>query len=527
MTLSLYPDLFNDVFGPIMQPGSSSHTAAPCRMGYLCNSILGEKPVEITIQMDTEGSFVGTFGSMNEDLGMLAGALGFLPDDSRLFDVKEICKKEGINYKFDFCEMKESPHLNSLKFILKSKSGKESSIVANSIGGGMIETVLVNGYPFQGQGDTYVVLIFDENGEINHRELELKLQNIDIFESGLNTSSEKVLHWFKTSDKPKGIENILNEYDFAIMKPILPVATRKEKKPALFDSMTKWIELAKEQNVGLAEIAIQYEINSSGWNREEILNYMEKVRKYMHRQTHAIYEEDVIVREFSFTGNKYKEWSEYSENKNPLCGNVITLALKYAYAAQAAIPGIPFVPGPMGTGGGFVYAVLSAVQELNGYKKDDLIRALFVAAGVGAISYARTNPTGEVIGCAGECGVCMSMAAAGLSEMIGSTPEQIEASASLAMQSAIGWPCDTIPGGFWQPCGSRVTTTVAMAITFAELARANTDPVLPYHEVIDVADEIGRSMDRGLLCTAGGGHCNAPTAQKYICEFKEWHKNQI
>ena len=45
--IELYPEFYNDVFGPIMQPGSSSHMAAPCRAGYLCNSILGEEVAEI------------------------------------------------------------------------------------------------------------------------------------------------------------------------------------------------------------------------------------------------------------------------------------------------------------------------------------------------------------------------------------------------------------------------------------------------------------------------------------------------
>jgi len=35
MRIDSYPEFFNDVFGPVMQPGSSSHTAGPCRLGYL------------------------------------------------------------------------------------------------------------------------------------------------------------------------------------------------------------------------------------------------------------------------------------------------------------------------------------------------------------------------------------------------------------------------------------------------------------------------------------------------------------
>ena len=73
----------------------------------------------------------------------------------------------------------------------------------------------------------------------------------------------------------------------------------------------------------------------------------------------------------------------------------------------------------MGGGGGYMYAALSAVQEARGMDDDDLLRGLFVAAGVGAIAYTRTAPTGEVIGCSGEAGICGAMAAAGIVEMVG------------------------------------------------------------------------------------------------------------
>ena len=145
--VDLYPEFYNDVFGPIMAPGSSSHMAAPCRAGYMCNSLLGgDEVAEIVVEMDNDGSFKGTFGTMNEDLGMLNGALGHMPDHADFFNVKPWLKEHGIPYRFDFCTMKESAHINSLKFILTGKSGKTATLVANSIGGGMIETVWVNGW---------------------------------------------------------------------------------------------------------------------------------------------------------------------------------------------------------------------------------------------------------------------------------------------------------------------------------------------------------------------------------------------
>ncbi len=76
MPIPSYPEFFNDVFGPIMQPGSSSHTAGPCRIGFLARSLLGEELRAIHVLLDANGSFAGTFGIMAEDRAMVAGALG-------------------------------------------------------------------------------------------------------------------------------------------------------------------------------------------------------------------------------------------------------------------------------------------------------------------------------------------------------------------------------------------------------------------------------------------------------------------
>src|SRR5665647_2202216 len=66
--------------------------------------------------------------------------------------------------------------------------------------------------------------------------------------------------------------------------------------------------------------------------------------------------------------------------------------IKWAYGAGSGIPGVVVVPGPMGGGAGYIYAAMSAVQDARGLSEDDLLRGLFVAAGIGAISYTRSAP---------------------------------------------------------------------------------------------------------------------------------------
>lgn len=527
--IQLYPEFYNDVFGPLMQPGSSSHMAAPCRAGYLCNSLLGEDVAEILVEMDRDSSFTGTFGQMNEDLGMLNGAMGHLPDDADFFSIKSRLRENDIPFRFEFCSMKESSHINALKFTLTGISGKRATLVANSTGGGMVETVWVNGYAFAGKGDTYVLCVFDPESRMDGQKLGEKIARCQtVMERGSGQGQRGgVMHWFKLDSEPAAeLTGLLSGYDHAVMRPVLPVPTTTAKRPQLFDTMTEWRRLAEEQGKTMPEVAIDYEIAASGWSRDRVVAYMRDVLKpAMHRRTHALYEEDVTPLCTPFTELHYKKWHA-AMPALPVDMGVISKSIKYVMAGQPPVPGVLNVPGPMGTGGGFLYGAVSAVQEELGLSEEDVLRALFVGAGVGAICYTRTGPTGEVIGCTGECGCCTAMAAAAITEMLRGTPEQVEAAASMALQASVGWPCDPIPGGKDMPCMSRVLFIASMSIVFAQWALAGQDPVLPFHEVVDVADKVGRNLSGDLLCTARGGHCDTPTARCISARFREWHEKQ-
>lgn len=524
----LYPEFYNDVFGPLMQPGSSSHMAAPCRAGLLCRALLGEDAADILVEMDPEGSFAGAFGQMNEDLGMLNGALGRAPDHPDFFAAKETLQQKGVSYRFAFCPMKESDHINALKFILTGVSGKKATLVANSIGGGMVETVWVNGYAFSGKGDTYALYVFDPNNALDGAELTAKVAACQpILESGAGEGQKGGrMHWFKLESAPNpSLIQSLTGLDIAMTPPILPVPTTAAKKPQLFDTMAIWRRLAQEQGKTLAEVAIDYEMAASGWDRQQVVAFMrDKIQPAMHRRTHALYEENAKPLCTPFTELHYQKW-DAALPRLPLNMGVISKSIRYVTAGQPPVAGVLNVPGPMGTGGGFLYGVLSAVQEELRLSDEAVLQGLFVAAGVGAICYTRTNPTGEVIGCAGECGCCAAMAAAALVQMLGGSPEQAEAAASMTLQAAVGWPCDPIPGGKDMPCMSRVLCIASMPIVFAQWALAGQDPVLPFHEAVDVADQVGRSLSGDLLCTARGGHCAAPAARCAAAAFRQWRRD--
>ena len=525
--IEYYPEFFNDVFGPIMQPGSSSHTAGPCRIGYLAHQLLQSSLKHVLIELDKNGSFVGTFGHMNEDLGMLAGAYGLLPDDKRIFDIRQLLIEDGISYCFEYVDFPPDSHPNVVRFVLTDVENNSVILTGNSTGGGMIETVQIMGIPYRFVGDAFLTCIsFKDESDISSSisksigilEIET-LRKTDGEKLYLIRSEHRINEWSGQLISKNG--SVLFQLD-----PILPVVASKDRKKQLFTSFEEWISFAKVKNISLSEAAVIYEKNASGWTKEHIRKYMRTVQHYMERQTQAVYEDDSQLINTPYSGYHYAGWRKYKAEKAPLAGTVIAQALHYAFGVQALIKGVKLVPGPMGTGGGYLYAAMRAVKEAYACDDEAVLDGLFVAAGVGAISYTRTNPTGEMLGCTGECGICGAMAAAGITQMVGGTPEQVEAAASLTLQAALGWPCDPIPGGHNQPCMSRVLTAVTMAITFADIALSGRKAVIPFHEVIDEADAMGKQMSNELKCTSCGGLCETPTGKQCRREFEQWRQMQ-
>ncbi len=482
------------------------------------------------IELDKDGSFAGTFGIMAEDRAMVAGVLGYLPDDERLFRSFELAAGAGVDVGFAFTEIAESRHPNAVKFILTGKSGLMVELVGDSTGGGMVETVSVDGFSYRTLGDAFVLLVQDPQEALSPERIErLRAELPDLLDAQeVRVAGRGVLYAFALPAEPdisalrEAFVGAVPVLRLALLRPLLPVVSRPDRKPQLFDTMTRWRELAAEQDAPLWEVAVRYEMDASGWPRDEVVGRMRELALVMRRQTRAVYEEDLTVPEGPFRPDFAGRWARHAATPARVTDGITAQTIKYAYGAGAGIPGVENVPGPMGGGAGYVYAALSAVREARELGDDDLLRGLFVAAGIGAIAYTRTEPTGEVLGCTGESGVCGAMAAAAIAEMVGGSPEAVENAASLALQAFMGLPCDPMPGGLSQPCRSRIMAATCTAHVFADMALAGHEAVLPLHEAIDVADGIGRALPPELLCTSEGGCCLAPTAQARRAEYRRW-----
>lgn len=195
-------------------------------------------------------------------------------------------------------------------------------------------------------------------------------------------------------------------------------------------------------------------------------------------------------------------------------GGVFTQAIAAALATgevNAAMGRI--VAAPTGGASGVVPAALLTTAEERGADDSALAYALFAAAGVGGVVAARATLSGAVGGCQAEVGSAAAMAAAGVVELCGGSPEQAGNGAALAMQGLLGLVCDPIAGLVEVPCVARNATGVAVALAAAEMALAGVEFPVPFDEVVDAQAQVGRSLPPSLRETALGGLAVTPTGK--------------
>ncbi len=172
-----------DIIGPVMIGPSSSHTAGASRIGYMAGKIFGANPKKIEFTL--YNSFAKTGYGHGTELALLAGVLGFFPDDSRIKNSFEIAHDMGIEFEFNYKEdYNFHPNAVEIKLFGVSLDGKENAVtvLGKSVGAGEIVINKINGYKFDLRGDyTTLILIYKDAPGMVYRVANLiQSQNVNI-----------------------------------------------------------------------------------------------------------------------------------------------------------------------------------------------------------------------------------------------------------------------------------------------------------------------------------------------------------
>jgi len=144
-----------DIVGPVMIGPSSSHTAGAVRLGLMARKILGEDALRAEINL--HGSFARTYRGHGTDKALIAGILGFSPEDERIRDALSIAADNGLTVTFQAVNLEEA-HPNTAVIYLVGKSGRTARVRGASVGGGNIMISNIDGYSVELTGQ-YPALI--------------------------------------------------------------------------------------------------------------------------------------------------------------------------------------------------------------------------------------------------------------------------------------------------------------------------------------------------------------------------------
>ncbi|HKN96152.1 MAG TPA: L-serine ammonia-lyase [Pseudonocardiaceae bacterium] len=165
------------------------------------------------------------------------------------------------------------------------------------------------------------------------------------------------------------------------------------------------------------------------------------------------------------------------------------------------------VTAPTNGAAGIVPAVLHYYWRfVPGASDAGVARFLLTAGAIGVLFKENASISGAEVGCQGEVGSACSMAAAGLCEVLGGTPAQVENAAEIAMEHNLGLTCDPVGGLVQIPCIERNALASIKAISAARMAlRGDGRHFVSLDKVIKTMRETGADMKVKYKETARGG----------------------
>ncbi len=279
-----------------------------------------------------------------------------------------------------------------------------------------------------------------------------------------------------------------------------------------FNSIKELIELAKEKKTSIGKITMEYELENSFDSREQMLKSMQDNWQVMQESI----QRGIANKDKSLSGLTGGDAIKlYAYKDNSYTGNtVMTVAASAVGVSEVNAVMGRIVACPTAGSCGIVPAAIKTAAEKNHSTEEEIVEALFTAAGIGLVIEANASIAGAYGGCQAECGTAAGMAAAAMVQLAGGTPDQVGTAVALAIKNLLGLACDPVAGLVEVPCVKRNGFVAVHSMVAADMALAGVESVIPVDEVIDAMDRIGRSLPRAVKETAEGGLATTQTGRK-------------
>ena len=272
-----------------------------------------------------------------------------------------------------------------------------------------------------------------------------------------------------------------------------------------FKSGKELLEMCNEYNMSIHEVCLEREVELSGLSKEEIRSKMQHSLNIMKSATEKAVEED-IKSVGGLIGGEAKKLTIFRNNSKSVCGPLMNKALVAAMGTMEVNASMGLiVAAPTACSCGILPGAVVTIGKEYDMTDEQMLDALFAASAIGAIITRNATVAGAEGGCQAETGAAAAMAAAGVVEMMGGTPEQAIHAASHCLQNVMGLVCDPIAGLVEAPCQGRNAIGVANALISAELCLAGILNIIPFDETVEAMYKVGKNLPPELRETALGG----------------------
>lgn len=280
--------------------------------------------------------------------------------------------------------------------------------------------------------------------------------------------------------------------------------------PWPFEDMETLLRHCREQDCSISDLMLD---NEQAWRSEvEIRQGLLRIWQVMEDCIQAGCVQEGILPGGLMVQRRapalYRKLREQQETA--LCDPLTTMDWVNLYAIavnEENAAGGRVVTAPTNGAAGIIPAVLKYYQRFApNADEDGIVRFLLTAGAIGILYKENASISGAEVGCQGEVGSACSMAAAGLAEVMGCTPQQVENAAEIAMEHNLGLTCDPVGGLVQVPCIERNAMAAIKAINAKRMAQqGDGSHFVSLDKVIATMRDTGRDMQSKYKETAEGG----------------------
>lgn len=282
----------------------------------------------------------------------------------------------------------------------------------------------------------------------------------------------------------------------------------------MYHNLKELCEAAKEENKQVWQIVLDNEIKYFGRSSEEIFEELGRRLDVMEASATKALEKPYETVGQLITGTSQTQ-KKYADTKETVCGSFINEIMAMALSSCEVNASMGKIcAAPTAGSCGILPAVLIGMARNFHISRENILKAMLIASGVGAVITKNATVSGSEGGCQAECGVAAAMASAAVVWLRGGTDDMLMNSVSFTLMNVMGLVCDPVAGLVQVPCAARNASQAVNALLSADLALSGMNPVIPADEAIEAMYKVGRALPFQLRETALGGLAATKTAKK-------------